>query len=1146
MARVVNATPTSSRRAGALLAGALILLCTNSAWANPALRVQMDVEGDFLMFGNTLVHECDQAAPTIPAPIVGTIGNCPNDNNFAPDVYWRSDDPTDGSATADDSFGPADARSTAVLDLPAGANILYARIYWGGYDDTAGPDDAIRVQRPSAGLDTEVLADDQARVDNANTGRFWYQSTADVTALVQAQGEGPYRIAGVNSLDIVGLGDVNPIAAWYIVVLYELDGEPSRNLAIFDGMDLVDQNIGNVSVTLDGFLVPNAGFDAKLGVVAYEGEAQLTGDALLFNGNTLSNAVNPANNFFNASRSQLGVPLTVPGDLPQLTGGPRSLSNVDFDVVDVTSLVAAGDTSATIEATSTLDTFLLSAFVTSISTFKPDFVTSGKTVTDLNGGAVRPDDELEYEIVAVNTGNDVSIDTVVSDPLPAGVTYVPDSLEVTDGANVGAKTDVAADDQGEYDSATRTITVRIGDGANGTTGGDLAIGASSTLRFRVTVDADASGTIRNQAEISAAGERGALNETTPTDGNGVDPGQPPTEVTVDECEVDGDCAAPKPFCDVASSPRTCVACLTSSQCTTDAKPDCNFTTHVCECTGGGTCTDSDGDGISDAGEAALGSDPNDADSDDDGVPDGSELAPDRDSDGDGVPNVLDPDSDNDGLFDGTELGFGCDDPATDLAAGSCRADADAGATTTNPLDADTDHGGATDGSEDFNLNGKVDTGETDPTAGHGDDDDGVSDRDGDGLGDELEAFLHSDPDDADSDDDGALDGEEANPSADTDRDGLVNVLDVDSDNDALYDGTEQGLPCNRAATNASAGHCIADSDGGATKTSPLLRDTDGGGASDGSEDANRNGVLDAAETDPTAGHGADDGSVVDTDKDGLSDALEMAIGTDPNDADSDDDGALDGEEANPADDTDGDGMINALDVDSDDDGLFDGTELGKPCDRAATDKSKMTCVADADMGETRTSPINPDTDFGGKPDGAEDANGNGRIDGDEGDPNDPSDDKLGLPCTTDTDCGRDDSGVVCADSNVCEKGCRGSGGNGCPSGLTCSSTTMDVGTCGEAGPTMPDGGMPSTPDGGMEPMAGSGGSGGRDGAGAGGADAGPAVGTLGGGGCDCRTAGGSSSTTWPIALSLWVLYTRRKRALGRRKPLAHAPGRSRG
>src|SRR5204862_501944 len=148
------------------------------------------------------------------------------------------------------------------------------------------------------------------------------------------------------------------------------------------------------------------------------------------------------------------------------------------------------------------------------------------------------------------------------------------------------------------------------------------------------------------------------------------------------------------------------------------------------------------------------------------------------------------------------------------------------------------------------------------------------------------------------------------------------------------------------------GHCIPDADQGATKTDPHKKDTDGGGLADGAEDINRNGKIDNGETDPNLA--ADDNPIVDADGDGLSDNQEKAIGTDPNDADSDDDGLLDGQQPNPSEDRDGDGLIDVLDADSDGDGLFDGTEAGRPCDPAKTDVSKNKCVADADLGATKT------------------------------------------------------------------------------------------------------------------------------------------------------------------------------------------------
>ncbi|MCB9727143.1 MAG: VCBS repeat-containing protein [Deltaproteobacteria bacterium] len=92
--------------------------------------------------------------------------------------------------------------------------------------------------------------------------------------------------------------------------------------------------------------------------------------------------------------------------------------------------------------------------------------------------------------------------------------------------------------------------------------------------------------------------------------------------------------------------------------------------------------DSDGDGVSDADEAALGTDPFDADTDGDGVLDGDELTAgtdplSADTDGDGLldgeeltagTDPLSADTDGDGVLDGDELGLGLDPLATDSDA----------------------------------------------------------------------------------------------------------------------------------------------------------------------------------------------------------------------------------------------------------------------------------------------------------------------------------------------------------------------------------------------------------------------------------------------------------------------------------------------
>src|SRR6266540_2874872 len=496
-----------------------------TARADPALRVQFSQRGDMVWFGNTSAQEC---ASTARLPVVGTIINCGSfTSDSAPDIFWRADDPGSGEARARTQNTAADARSTAMLTVPAGATIAYARLYWAAQLSANRADTIVTLERPNA-FTTSVSADTSRTATKTGfTNVYWYQSTADVTDIVKSQGVGPYRLSGIDSVNLGNLQSSDPVVAWAIVVFYRLDSDPLRNLALFDGLDFVE-NDRSAAATLSGFQVPNAGFDAKLAVLAYEGDFALTGDSLVFAGHPLSDGVNPVDNFFNGSRSFLGNPVSVAGDLPQMDGMAASMSGLDLDVVDITPYVAAGQTSATIQATSSGDTYMIGALATSIATYQPEFGTAVKSYADLNGGLAVPGDILEYTVVATNTGNDTAVDVVMTDAFSAGITYLPGTIQITTGANSSppGKTDQAGDDQAEYDVATRTITVRLGTGANATEGGTIAVGESSTIKFQVRIDATASATISNQALITARGVRGNPATVYPT-GNGT-PGNPTT------------------------------------------------------------------------------------------------------------------------------------------------------------------------------------------------------------------------------------------------------------------------------------------------------------------------------------------------------------------------------------------------------------------------------------------------------------------------------------------------------------------------------------------------------------------------------------------------------------------------------------------
>jgi hypothetical protein len=333
-----------------------------SAQAAPALRVQVYQHGDFALIGNTFGYDC--AAGT-PAPVVGTLGYCGNNTtDSAADIFWRADDPYVGQAAANNIITNTQASSTAVLNLPEGAQVTHAYLYWSATQATSGAvDSSAMLARVGTGAfsQTVLAAESISAMNNS------YRSVADVTALVQEHGTGAYRVSDVDITNWVGIENSNLFAGWWMVVFYHLSSAPYRQLALYDGFDPVRNGLQQ-SFTLSGFSVPDSGGLSKLGVVAMEGDNTIEGDSMTVNGTLLSNALNPVDNFFNSTRSTLGLATSVAGDLPQLTGGMQSTAGIDLDIVDITPHLPPGQTSASITASSVGDVYYLSSLVTSIVT----------------------------------------------------------------------------------------------------------------------------------------------------------------------------------------------------------------------------------------------------------------------------------------------------------------------------------------------------------------------------------------------------------------------------------------------------------------------------------------------------------------------------------------------------------------------------------------------------------------------------------------------------------------------------------------------------------------------------------------------------------------------------------------------------------
>ena len=401
--------------------------------------------------------------------------------------------------------------------------------------------------------------------------------------------------------------------------------------------------------------------------------------------------------------------------------------------------------------------------------------------------------------------------------------------------------------------------------------------------------------------------------------------------------------------------------------------------------------DTDGDGLIDGWEAMWGTDPLDPNSDDDGWNDYEEVIV-------YGTNPNDPDTDGDGRIDGIGNENG-DDSDGDGAI--------------NAVDFDSDNDGVTDGQEDFNENGVVDAGETDPTL-YDTDGDGFSDgyevyhaasdplngidSDGDGWydGEEI-AVYKTDPYNVDTDGDGRWDGHGNEGAQDSDGDGLINALDLDSDNDGIDDADED--------LNADG---VADAD----ETDPTLVDTDGDGLEDNAE-YNIYGTSPIDANDPFDNDGLAPGDELyiyktnfdmdDTDGDGVNEGLTGDVDLVGNnfdqfrpkpfgdsssnalDIDSDGDGILDGDEASWG--------TGIRDWDSDDDGLLDGEEVHIWGTDPANDDTDGDGLKDGDEVNTYwTDPLNPNTDGDFVDDGVEvniwgsdpldpDTDGDGIMDG---------------------------------------------------------------------------------------------------------------------------------------------------------------------
>ena len=846
--------------------------------------------------------------------------------------------------------------STADLNLTSCSSIMWAGLYWGASQGVNGTNTAwitgqtnVKLKVPGAATYTTVTStqtdyhNDVLVPGLPHTG---YRSFADITSLINlTNANGTYTVANV----VGPAGIINGCGGWTIVIAYSNTALPVKNLTVFDGSAIMNGGDPPLYIPITGFLTPPLGpVSCELGAVVYDGD-RVSVDSFKFKQDanplvgaytdmtpTLTSPTSRTGDGWNSTISTNGVVVTTRNPAHQNTMG------YDADIFTVpVGVLGNSQTSASIKFMSPSENYFLHMASTAISVYNPSYGLI-KSSADLNGGVLAPGDVLRYQLNFTNVGNDVSTNTILTDNLPFNVGFVPGSLRI----NGVARTDAMADDQADYDPLNRRVVFRIGTGANGVSGGNVAAGATGNVTFDVVAASSCAilacgNTVSNSARADYTGQTSLqiLYDSSYYDAGGGCFLQGPVVNTITgSCTSYNDttlvniCPAPGsilPWTSYAGYTFYSTQPFIPANIYNPAIPVSTTSRYWAYINTGTGCEDT-------IPIIVLHQNCPDIDEDDDGIPDYLELnnpvaLQDHDSDGipnwndinypgwidnntDGLNDNFDPgaDSDNDGQVNFMEPGWpGFVDSNSDGINDTMDKDLDG---IPNFLDRDSDNDGIPDTVESFgvdaNGDGRIDN---------------FSDPDSDGLSQNVDGAS------------GVAGSGNGLGAVDTDADGIPNYMDLDSDNDGIPDVVEvNGADANNDGRldgytdidlDGYADNADGDvgNDGTAENAANSLLKTGTDGNGDGRADSFPNKNMDAdSKANPYD---------LDSDGDGITDVKEAGF------ADTDWNGRQDGPyntdgwsstiAALPAlnlPDTDAAGRVNVYDIDSDDDGIPDNIE----------------------------------------------------------------------------------------------------------------------------------------------------------------------------------------------------------------------------
>ena len=451
-----------------------------------------NIKGGTEIFGNTLMNIVDNDTVNhnkMNGNMLNGYSSYGNDNE---NMQYADIDGNGGYGSVTRNSSSSD------LNLPAGTNtIKLARLYWGGrvktsdFDLTADSNKTIKIRKGTTSPYSLISASGIDKI-LISTGFTEYQAYTDITQFVKTNGAGTYEV-GNAPLSVGHIANGGNHGGWCIVVVYENNNISYNSVRIYDGFEQVYNGGSPLSntVTLTGLNVPSGNLesgDAKMGVLAWEGDANLTQDYLKINSHLFSNATNQANNPWNGTITDNGVHVTTKN--PNYT----NQMGIDIDQFDVGTGygISPNDSTVILEFGTESDQYFAGLFTFSIK-MKDPTITVDNVVSDANNNHLGEANEvLTYTLKGGNSGVGNANSIVLADTLPPTVTYLPGSLKIMScpGFVSEIQTDATGDDAAEYvvNGSVKTVIFRLGTNATGLSGGTLASNETYEVQFKVTVN----------------------------------------------------------------------------------------------------------------------------------------------------------------------------------------------------------------------------------------------------------------------------------------------------------------------------------------------------------------------------------------------------------------------------------------------------------------------------------------------------------------------------------------------------------------------------------------------------------------------------------------------------------------------------------